>query len=309
MIPVLNLQEYSHGNKLLFAKQLGEAYEDIGFVGLEGHFLNNEDSSRLYHLAESFFSLPLSVKMKYHRPSLFGQRGYTPFGTEHAKNSTEGDLKEFWQFGPELDSELLKTLNYPANVVVDEFPEFLDIGQKIYTALLKTGREVLKAIALYLKLDLDFFESWVISGNSILRPIHYPPIEKLTGNAIRSAEHEDINLITLLMGASADGLQVLDRNGHWIDVKSQGHALVVNVGDMLQRLTNNRLRSTTHRVINTPEALNGKSRYSIPFFLHPQSDMPLNCLPVCVSESMEAQYSPILAGDYLDERLREIGLK
>lgn len=309
MIPVLHLEDFHSNKREQFVRDLGRTYEEIGFVSIRHHGFPVELSKELYSSVEQFFQLPSETKMKYRRESLYGQRGYTPFGTEHAKDRKEGDLKEFWQFGPELDVETLEERGYPANVQVQELPEFFDKGVRTYRELLRIGRDMLKAISLYLGLEENYFDQFVIGGNSILRPIHYPPIEGDVGGAVRSAEHEDINLITLLMGASAAGLQVKDRKGNWVDVVTQPDALVVNVGDMLQRLTNNVLRSTTHRVINTQEALQGTSRYSIPFFLHPISEMPLDCLSGCVSKGKPAEYAPITAGQYLDERLIEIGLK
>ena len=309
MIPVLSLRDFHSSRKNDFVQKLGKTYEEIGFVAIADHGFPFELSDALYQVVESFFALPLEVKKQYERKALFGQRGYTAFGMEHAKDKAEGDLKEFWQFGPELTPNELEELQYPANIFVHELPDFHGLGIKTYSELLRIGRDVLKAIALYLGLEEDYFEEFVLQGNSILRPIHYPPIHGDVGGAVRSAAHEDINLITLLMGASASGLQVKDRNDHWVDVATEKDQLVVNVGDMLQRLTNNKLRSTTHRVINTEEALSGASRFSIPFFLHPISSMPLNCLKECIAPNENPAYEPITAGQYLDERLIEIGLK
>lgn len=309
MIPVLSLSDFRTERKEEFVRKLGKTYEEIGFVSIVDHGFPKELSVKLYEAVEQFYNLPESVKQNYIRKDLYGQRGYTAFGKEHAKNKSEGDLKEFWQFGPDLSVEELEELGYPANVRVQEIPDFYDLGLRTYSELLRIGREMLRAISLYLGLDENYFERYVAQGNSILRPIHYPPIKGDVGGAVRSAEHEDINLITLLMGASAAGLQVKDRKGQWINVETVENALVVNVGDMLQRLTNNKLRSTTHRVINTQEAMDGKSRFSIPFFLHPISEMPLNCLSECIEQNETPAYDDITAGAYLDERLVEIGLK
>jgi isopenicillin N synthase-like dioxygenase len=308
MIPILDLSHFHTEKKNNFVKELGKAYEEIGFVAITGHGFPTELSQKLYEQVQSFFRLDESTKLKYRIEGLAGQRGYTPFGMEHAKDKKEGDLKEFWQFGIELTEKELSALGYPSNPEVTELPHFKELGFQTYNQLLSIGMDVLRAIALHLQLDEFYFDDFVLKGNSILRPIHYPPIKGEIGEAIRSAEHEDINLITLLMGASAAGLQVKDKKGNWVDVSTPENALVVNVGDMLQRLTNKVLVSTTHRVINTPEARDGKSRYSIPFFLHPKSDMPLNCLKECTT-SQPPQYENITAGEYLDERLREIGLK
>lgn len=309
MIPVLSLQEFYTDNKTSFVNKLGKAYEDIGFVGIKDHGFPFDLSEGLYQNVKQFFDLPLETKQNYMRKDLYGQRGYTAFGMEHAKNSSKGDLKEFWQFGPELSPEELEELGYPSNIHVHEIPKFHELGVKTYAELLRIGRDMLKAIALYLDIPETYFEEFVFAGNSILRPIHYPPIQGDSDGAVRSAAHEDINLITLLMGASASGLQVKDRQGAWQDVVVDSDVLVVNVGDMLQRLTNKKLLSTTHRVINTEEGMNGVSRFSIPFFLHPISEMPLNCLENCVGEKETPAYDNITAGEYLDERLIEIGLK
>ncbi|RYD77248.1 MAG: isopenicillin N synthase family oxygenase, partial [Sphingobacteriales bacterium] len=206
------------------------------------------------------------------------------------------------------DNDLIKN-EYPENIHVAELPEFYEAGMGAYKAIEKTGKEMLRSIALYLGLDENYFDAKIHNGNSILRPIHYGPIVGEPKNAVRAAEHEDINLITLLMGASAEGLEVLNKTGNWVAVTALPEQLVVNVGDMLQRLTNNKLKSTTHRVVNPPKEMWGTSRYSIPFFLHPRSEMPLHCLESCIDENHPKAYDDITAGEYLDERLREIGLK
>lgn len=311
-IPSVDLSDFLSADaskKQAFVKELGRAYEEIGFVALKGHFLSNETSQKLYKACEEFFALPDEVKKKYEIPGLAGQRGYTSFGKEHAKGRNEGDLKEFWHFGQTVDDDDPIKNEYPENIFVSEVPDFNTYGIDAYKSLEETGKYVLRAIALYLELDEFYFDDKIKNGNSILRPIHYPPITVEPKNAVRAAEHEDINLITLLMGASAEGLQVLNKQGEWISITALPNQLVVNVGDMLQRLTNNKLRSTTHRVVNPPRELWSTSRYSIPFFLHPRSDMRLDCLPNCVTENNPLQYAPITAGEYLDERLREIGLK
>jgi isopenicillin N synthase-like dioxygenase len=256
-----------------------------------------------------FFALPDSVKRKYEIPDLAGQRGYTSFGKEHAKGSTAPDLKEFWQMGQILKSEELKSEGYPENVRVQELPDFFDLGTSLFKSFEQTGSYLLQAIGVYLGIGEFYFSAHIQNGNSILRAIHYPPIKNEPANAIRAEQHEDINLITLLVGASAEGLQILNKQNQWLDVTAPEDSIVVNVGDMLQRLTNNRLKSTTHRVINPPREKWHTSRYSIPFFLHPRSEMHLDCLPSCVSEINPLAYPPITAGEYLDERLIEIGLK
>lgn len=311
-IPSVNLTDFIHGNaeqKAAFVQQLGKAYEDIGFVAVKGHFLSDELSANLYNQVKAFYDLPTEVKEKYEVPGLAGQRGYTSFGKEHAKGRSEGDLKEFWQFGQWVeDGDPLKA-EYPDNVSVAEFPNFNLLGKEAYQRLEETGKYMLRAIALYLGLDEFYFDEKIEKGNSILRAIHYPPITNEPKSAVRAAEHEDINLITLLMGASAEGLEVLNKQNQWVAITALPDQLVVNVGDMLQRLTNNVLKSTTHRVVNPPREKWGTSRFSIPFFLHPKSGMRLDCLADCVTEQNPLHYEPITAGEYLDERLREIGLK
>jgi isopenicillin N synthase-like dioxygenase len=256
---------------------------------------------------QEFFALPTEVKLKYERPELSGQRGYTSFGKEHAKDSNSGDLKEFWHFG-QIISEANKAI-YPDNIHVEELPEFLTIGLEAYKGLENTGRYMLRAIALHLGLEENWFDAHIHEGNSILRPIHYPPITSEPKDAVRAGQHEDINLITLLIGASADGLEVLNKQNEWVAVTALPDHIVVNVGDMLERLTNNQLKSTTHRVVNPPREKWDTPRFSIPFFLHPRNEMKLDCLPSCIKEGEQAQYTPITAEDFLNQRLAEIGLK
>jgi isopenicillin N synthase-like dioxygenase len=311
-IPSVNLTDFISGTaeqKNAFVQQLGKAYEDIGFVAVRGHFLSDALTADLYNQVQTFYALPADVKEKYEVPGLAGQRGYTSFGKEHAKGRTEGDLKEFWQFGQWVDDSDPLKAEYPDNVPVNEFPNFNVLGKEAYQRLEETGKHMLRAIALYLGLDEFYFDEKIEKGNSILRAIHYPPITNEPASAVRAAEHEDINLITLLMGASAEGLEVLNKQNQWVAITALPDQLVVNVGDMLQRLTNNKLKSTTHRVVNPPREKWGTSRFSIPFFLHPKSGMRLDCLPNCITPENPIQYTPITAGEYLDERLREIGLK
>lgn len=263
----------------------------------------------LYKYTEQFFSLPVETKEKYEIPGLAGQRGYTSFGREHAKGYDAPDLKEFFSVGQEItDGDVIKD-QYPDNVIVTEIPEFTPSIITAYKAFEKAGAELLRAIALFLDLDEHYFDEHVHNGNSLLRVIHYPPILIEPISATRAEQHEDINLITLLVGASADGLQILDMQGEWVPVTSLPDQVVVNVGDMLQRLTNNRLKSTTHRVVNPPKEKWGSPRYSMPFFLHPRTDMSLACLDSCIDENNPRAYADYTAGEYLDERLMEIGLK
>ncbi len=311
-IPVVDLADFLSGDpvrKQSFVNQLGKAYEDVGFVAVKNHGIPDHLIADLYKYVQQFFSMPAGEKKQYEIAGLAGQRGYTSFGKEHAKGSDAPDLKEFFQFGQTVEDNDPVKSEYPDNVNVNEVPPFTPTFREAYRAFETSGRALLQAIALYLKLEEDFFESQVHNGNSILRAIHYPPITHEPKSAIRAEQHEDINLITLLVGASADGLQILTKQNEWVGVTSLPEQIVVNVGDMLQRLTNNRLKSTTHRVVNPPRNMWHTSRFSIPFFLHPRSKMSLACLDSCVDEQHTKAYPDATAGEYLDERLREIGLK
>jgi len=294
--------------KQKFVQEIGQAYEEIGFVALKNHFLEDTLVSNLYQEIAKFFELPTETKQHYEIEELGGQRGYISFGKEHAKGKKEADLKEFWHFGQEPDSDASLVEEYPKNIVVNELPTFNAVGMKAYRMLEKTGIYVLRALALYIGLEERYFDHWASNGNSILRPIHYPPITQEPQGAERAAAHGDINLITLLMGASTGGLQVLRKDGQWIDAIPQEDELVINVGDMLERLTNNKLKSTIHRVINPPKERWKEPRYSIPFFMHPRSDMPLNCLDNCITPDRPKSHEDITAGDFLHQRLVEIGL-
>lgn len=311
-IPVVDLADFLSGDpkrKQAFVQQLGKAYEDVGFVAVKNHGIPDDLIEDLYKYVQQFFSLPSDTKKKYEVPGLAGQRGYTSFGKEHAKGSDAPDLKEFFQYGQKVDDSDPIQSEYPDNVQVADIPQFNPTFQKAYRAFEKSGRALLQAIALYLGLDEHYFDEHIHNGNSILRAIHYPPITSEPKSAIRAEQHEDINLITLLVGASADGLQILTKQNEWVGVTSLPEQIVVNVGDMLQRLTNNRLKSTTHRVVNPPREMWHTSRFSIPFFLHPKSKMDLTCLESCVDSKHPKAYENATAGQYLDERLREIGLK
>ena len=309
-IPSVNLSDFLSNNESLksnFVNKIGKAYKEIGFVSLKGHFLAQSDIDNLYTQIKKFFSLPQEIKNKYEFDGFKGQRGYTSFGKEHAKGKKEGDLKEFWHFGQYIDKEN-KDFNYPQNINIDEFPEFNEAGHKTYKALEKTGLFVLRAIALFLKLEENHFDKYVINGNSILRPIHYPPIKEEPKKAVRAAAHGDINFITLLMGAHGKGLQVKNNNGQWINAIAEKDEIIINVGDMLSRYTNNKLKSTIHRVVNPPKEHWTKSRYSIPFFLHPVGSMKLNVLDSCIDSDNPKMFDDISAHDFLINRLIDIGV-
>ncbi|MFT2010346.1 isopenicillin N synthase family dioxygenase [Pontibacter sp. 13R65] len=317
-VPSLDLADFTSGDegrRAKFVQQLGEAYQNIGFIALRNHGLSDELTQKLYAATQKFFALPDEVKQKYEIAGLAGQRGYVGKGKEKAKGFNTGDLKEFYHVGQELstipDSDPIKA-EYPANVWPAEVAEFEAVTLEAYRKLEAAGKEVLKALAILLELPENYFDDKVLYGNSILRAIHYFPIEdpdSVPADAVRAAEHGDINLITLLMGASADGLQVLRRDGKWIPITALPEQVVVNVGDMLARLTNNKLKSTIHRVVNPPRELMHTSRFSIPFFMHPRSEMDLTCLESCIDERNPKAYPDATAGEYLNERLVELGLK
>lgn len=314
-IPRLDLNTYINGSaeeRKQFSNDIGKAFNETGFVTITNHGLSKELIDRLYDQVKTLFALPDAVKQQYEIPGLAGQRGYTGKGKETAKGFKTPDLKEFWQIGQTVtDDEALKA-QYPDNVTVNELPEFNPTTIEVYKKLEAAGKHLLRAIAVYLELPENYFDDKVHNGNSILRTLHYFPItdpDSVPDDAVRAGAHEDINLITLLIGASADGLELLTRDNAWFPVKAYGEDLVVNVGDMLQRLTNNKLKSTTHRVVNPPRELMKFSRFSVPFFLHPKSNMDLTSLDSCIDEQHPKLYTDITAGEYLDERLREIGLK
>lgn len=311
-IPLVDLSKFTKGSpedKQAFVNELSKAFHEIGFVGVVNHGIPKQLIDEFYTTAKSFFAKSEPVKRKYEIPELAGQRGYTSFGKEHAKQSKVADLKEFYQIGQFVtDNDEIKS-EYPDNPYVEEAPFFLPLGHALYKAFEGAGSELLRAIAIHLDLGEGYFDSKIHNGNSILRAIHYPPITNEPNSAIRAEQHEDINLITLLVGASAGGLQLLNSDGEWQDIQPEADEIVINVGDMLQRLTNNYLKSTTHRVVNPPREEWHLPRLSIPFFLHPRSEMRLDCLDKCVNDENPLAYEPISAGEYLDERLREIGLK
>jgi isopenicillin N synthase-like dioxygenase len=312
-IPSVDLRDFlsdDPARKQKFVNEIGKAYEEIGFVALKGHFLDDKLVSDLYSEVRNFFSLPVETKTNYEIPGIGGQRGYVSFGKEHAKGRSAGDLKEFWHFGQYVSEGSKYAGEYPENVTVTELPHFNQVGKEAYQMLEKTGIYVLRALAIHIGLDEFYFDNYIKDGNSILRPIHYPPItDEPKDGAVRAAAHGDINLITLLMGAQGKGLQVQNHDGQWIDAMAEPDELMINVGDMLSRHTNNKLKSTIHQVVNPPRELWGTSRFSIPFFMHPVSDMKLNCLEQCIDAENPKGFEDITAGEFLDERLVELGLK
>lgn len=305
-IPHVDMSSFS-GDFDQFVQAIGEGYEGNGFVALTNHGIADSTIHAALDATRDLFALPEEVKKQYHKPGLGGARGYTPFGTEIAKDAKHVDLKEFWHVGREVE----ESADYPQlapNVWPAELPSFKETTTKLFAALDELGNQVLEGIAVYLGQPRDYFRSRVNKGNSILRPLHYPPIVDEGTPSVRAAAHEDINVITLLIGSREPGLEVMSKSGAWIPVTILEGAIICNVGDMLQRLTNGVLPSTTHRVVNPPAPFNQVSRYSIPFFLHFNPDVVIEALPSCVSEENPAKWPAITADDYLMERLREIGL-
>ena len=292
----------------VFADKLGRSFEEYGFAIIADHGIPDALIHDAEEKAKAFFALPDEVKRKYHIPGGGGARGYTPFGIETAKGAQAFDLKEFWHVGRELAAGHPFRDHMGDNVWPEEVPDFKDTFLELFETFDRTGLKILKAIARFLQIDEDYFIDTVRDGNSVLRLLHYPPIQDEPGSNVRAGAHEDINTITLLLGAEEAGLELLTRDGRWIPICPKPGELVVNIGDMLQRLTNGLLRSTTHRVVNPPPERRGRSRYSMPFFLHFRSDFLVEALPGTVPPGEQPKWPPITANDYLQERLREIKL-
>ncbi len=307
-VPALSLAQ-SHDDIAGFSAQLGESFERFGFAIVREHGIDPALIARGWEMTRAFFALPVDVKRQYHVEGNGGARGYTPFGIEIAKDATAHDLKEFWHVGRDLPAGHRFRDHMPDNVWPREVPGFEATFTALYAAFDVAGAQLLSAIALHLGLDADWFDRPVENGNSVMRLLHYPPVSG-EGDSIRAGAHEDINLITLLLGAEEAGLQLLGKDGAWLALEPPEGALVVNVGDMLQRLTNHRLPSTTHRVVNPPAERRGVARYSMPFFLHLASDYSIRTLPGCIDPAHPDRYpDPLTADAYLQQRLREIGLK
>ncbi|SDP17976.1 Isopenicillin N synthase [Paenibacillus sp. yr247] len=308
-VRTLNLKDFTYGNteqRKVFAEEFTSGLKDTGFVILSGHGVDSKLIEKNYELWEKFFSLDSETKRKSEGVE-GGARGYTGFGKEHAKNRKVGDLKEFFHVGQELSMGHPLSSDYAANVWPDEVPELRKHAISFYRELERVARNMLEALALHMDLRPNFFSDMIQDGNSILRAIHYPRLDdSMDPNAIRAGEHEDINLITLLVESTASGLELLTRDGNWIPVKAEKGQIIVDAGDMLSRITNETIPATTHRVVN-PKGEN-TSRYSMPFFVHPYSNYLLETIPSCISEDQPEKYPPITAGDFLYERLVEIGL-
>ena len=291
-----------------FAAELGASFERYGFAIIADHGISPDLIARAEEKAKAFFALPTGTKARYRIEGGGGARGYTPFGIETAKGATAYDLKEFWHVGRELPPGHPFSDVMAPNVWPEEVQSFRDTFLELFAAFDTAGLRILEAIARYLGLSPDYFEDTVRDGNSVLRLLHYPPIPG-DGPNVRAGAHEDINTITLLLGAEEAGLQLLDRDGNWLPVTPKQGELAVNIGDMLQRLTNNVLKSTSHRVVNPPPERRGVSRYSMPFFLHFRPDFLIETLPDCVSEDRPNLYpEPITSHEFLLQRLREIKL-
>jgi len=313
-IPTLDIRRFTHpvsdADREAFVAELGAAYREWGFAGIRGHGIPQDLVDGAYQAYKRFFALPEEVKRKYHVPGGGGARGYTPFMVETAKDSRYPDLKEFWHVGREIPRDSKYAADMPPNLWPEEVPEMREYGYGLYTALDALGSQVLSALALHIGLPGDWFADKTDMGNSILRPIHYPPITSPDIPNVRAGAHEDINLITLLVGASAAGLEVLSRKGEWVPFTAAQDTIVVNIGHMLQRYTNHVYPSTTHRVVNPPGEAARQPRYSTPFFLHPNPDFLIDVLPSCITPDKPNRYpEPITAQGYLEERLREIKLK
>ncbi|AUN98460.1 isopenicillin N synthase family oxygenase [Bacteriovorax stolpii] len=308
-VPELSLLSYVHGtqnDKVKFVNDIFGGLKDYGFIILKDHTVEQKKIDRAYELVKEFFDLPLETKIKY-KGNNGGQRGYTPFKTEHAKDNKNPDLKEFWHVGRELAATSAYKGVYPENVWPTEVAELKKTFIELYEAMDATSVTLLEAIGKGLDVPSDYFSNMIHDGNSIIRMIHYPPTKgQDTKNSIRAAAHEDINLITMLVGATDSGLQLLERDGTWLDVESRPGEIVVDTGDMMSRITNNVLPSTTHRVINPSD--DGSARFSMPFFVHPHSNAILKCIPSCESAGGRTPQPEITAGEFLTQRLREIGL-
>jgi isopenicillin N synthase-like dioxygenase len=308
-IPVLDLQRFQanefdrHG----FVQQVGNALETMGFFAVVNHGVDTGLIQAAYQQAQRFFELPAATKSKYDLPALNGQRGFTSFGREHAKDSPVPDLKEFWHIGRELSPSHPLAASYPANVPVTEAPQFHPVMAQLYTQLEACAIALLQACALYLGEPETLMADMVRDGDTILRIIHYPPVPLGADLAsFRAAPHEDINLITLLCEATDDGLELLQRDGSWLPIRSLPGQIIVDSGDMLQQLTNGLLKSTTHRVVNPNN--DRDRRFSMPFFVHPRKEVDLTPLSSCVAKTGVQQFPTITAGAYLMQRLQEIGL-
>lgn len=306
-VPELSLKAYTEGGPVeqaQFVKDLFVGFKDYGFIVLKDHDVSPELFKTAYQLLQKFFELPESTKVSYFDPKGGGRTGYTPFGREHAKDSAVMDLKEFWHVAQTVAPNSRFYNEYPKNIWPAEVPQFEQVMLQIYQGLENAGKQMLKALTGPLGLPEHYFDEMVTEGSSVLRLLHYPPIpQDVDPRCLRAAPHEDINLITILPAATAGGLQLKDRDGQWLDVSPEPHTLIVDAGDMLSRITNEVIPSTTHQVVNVEGS---KARYSMPFFMHPHPQAVLTCIDSC--RGQKALYPDISASEFLNQRLREIGL-
>lgn len=314
-IAVVDYNDYTSVNETKrtnFIQEFGNSFSNMGFAIVKNHGVSKELKDRLFEVSKAFFELPVHVKLQYENLTLAGQRGYISKNRESAKGKSVPDIKEFYHIGQTVtDGDPVKS-NYPDNIWPKEISDFESVTQEVYKTFENTGRDLLKAIALYLGLNEDYFTPRIHNGNSILRLLHYYPVtnkSQIPEGAVRAAAHGDINLITLLLGGSAEGLEAQSLDGTWIPVSPTDDEIIINIGDMLARLTNNRFRSTQHRVITPREESWATPRYSTPFFLHPRLDMDLTSLEACITDEKPKTYKDTTAGDFLTERLIELGLK
>lgn len=314
-IAVVDYNDYTSGDETKrqqFIKEFGDSFSNMGFAIVRNHGVSKELKDRLFEVSKAFFALPSDVKKSYEDMTNAGQRGYISKNRESAKGQSVPDIKEFYHVGQTVTDGDSIAAEYPDNIWPKEIANFEAVTQEVYRTFENTGRNLLKSTALYLGLEEDYFTPRIHNGNSVLRLLHYYPVKdksQIPEGAVRAAAHGDINLITLLMGGSAEGLEAQGLDGQWIPVSPKDDEIVINIGDMLSRLTNNRFRSTQHRVITPREESWLTPRYSTPFFLHPRSDMDLTCLDTCVSDENPKAYADATAGEFLNERLIELGLK
>jgi isopenicillin N synthase-like dioxygenase len=314
-IAVVDYLDYSQGDeetRSKFVQEFGDSFSNMGFAIVRNHGVTEELKAQLFDVSKKFFALSDDVKRRYEDESNHGQRGYISKNKESAKGKDVPDLKEFYHIGQVVEDGDPIAAEYADNIFPDVIEDFERVTKQVYSTFENTGRNLLRAAAVYLGLEEKYFDDKIHNGNSILRLLHYYPVQdvsQIPEGAVRAAAHGDINLITLLMGGSAEGLQAQSLDGEWIPVSPKEDEIVINIGDMLARLTNNRFRSTQHQVITPDEASWTTPRYSTPFFLHPRSDMDLTCLDSCVSDENPKTYSDMTAGEFLTERLIELGLK
>lgn len=309
-IPTFDISEF-HKDPQGFAKKIGDGIKEFGFCGLKNHGIDDKLIAQSFDVMKEYFALPEETKRSYSDPKLGSQRGHIPFGQERAKSAKASDLKEFWHIGrdkPRAGVPLKEKSRLVPNFWPKEVSNFEPTMRALYESLDQLSLTVLRALAIYLGQDQDFFDKRTGHDDSILRALHYPPVTDLTTEAIRAGAHEDINLITLLVGSNEPGLEILDNHGRWIPVTTIPGTIVCNIGDMLQRFTNDVFPSKTHRVINPPGEHRLKARYSIPFFKHLDGDCVIETMDTCISKDRPNKYLPLTEDQYLMQRLIEIDL-